>query len=81
MRHACMWLVQAARVTLVDAMRSNASMAAGLASYHALNGSWRSLLHETATVEQMTVEQVRAVADTTFADDNCFTGYVLPLKA
>ena len=56
-------------------------MAAGLASYHALNGSWRSLLHETATVEQMTVEQVRAVADTTFADDNCFTGYVLPLKA
>jgi predicted Zn-dependent peptidase len=55
-------------------------MAAGLASYHALKGSWRSLLSETAFVEQLTPAQVRDVAARVFSDDNSFTGYVLPLK-
>ncbi|KAK9915474.1 hypothetical protein WJX75_009718 [Coccomyxa subellipsoidea] len=70
-----------AKVMLVDALRSNSSMAAVLASYHTLTGSWKSLLTETALVEQLTPEDVRAVAARTFAQDNCFKGLVLPMKA
>lgn len=74
-------LLQGAKVMLVDALRSNSSMAAALASYHTLTGSWKSLLTETALVEQLTPEDVRAVAARTFAQDNCFKGLVLPMKA
>ena len=66
-------------MTLVDALRSNASMASALASYHALTGSWRTLLADTRRVEALGAADVREVAARTFAADNCFTGYVLPL--
>lgn len=68
--------LQAAKVTLVDTMRSNSSMASVLASYHALTGSWQSLLAESARIEALTAEDVRAVAARTFLDDNCFRGFV-----
>ncbi|CAL8468516.1 g8056 [Coccomyxa elongata] len=72
---------KAAKVTLVDALRSNSGMASALAAYHVLTGSWQSLLKESAIVEQLTPEDVRAVAARTFTQDNCFKGLVLPLKA
>ncbi len=69
---------QAARVNLVDAVRSNASMASALAATHALSGTWRTLLADTRRVEGLTADEVRDVAARTFAPDNCFTGLVLP---
>lgn len=72
------FFVQAAKVTLVDALRNNASMAGALASYHALTGTWRTLLADTRAVEALGVDDVRDVAARTFSPDNCFTGYVLP---
>ncbi len=70
---------QAAKVSLVDALRSNASMAGALASYHALTGSWRTLLADARRGEALTPEDVHEVAARTFTPENCFTGYVLPL--
>ena len=68
--------MQASKVELVDALRRNSGMAAALASYHTLTGSWRTILHECAQIETLKAADVRDVAARTFTPDNCFTGYV-----
>lgn len=68
--------LQASKVELVDALRRNSAMAAALASYHTLTGSWRTILQESAQIETLQASDVRDVAARTFAPDNCFTGYV-----
>ncbi len=70
--------MQAARYSLISAVRSNAAMAAGLAAGHALTGTWRTGLIEAAKVEALTAADVRDVTARTFHTDNCFTGFVLP---
>jgi hypothetical protein len=44
-------------------------------------GSWRGLEEELATVQALSPEDVRAVAERVFAPSNCFTGYVLKAQA
>ena len=61
---------------LVDALRRNAGMAAALASYHTLTGSWRTILQESAQIETLKAPDVRDVAGRTFTPGNAFTGYV-----
>ena len=68
--------VQASKVELVDALRRNSGMAAALASYHTLTGSWRTILQESAQVETLSAADVRDAAARTFTPANCFTGCV-----
>lgn len=72
---------KSARATLLSGLQSNSSMAGILAAYHATTGSWRGVLDELAVVDDMQQQQVQDVVQRVFAKDNCFTGYVLPLKA
>lgn len=51
-------------------------MAAALASYHTLTGSWRTILQESAQIETLKAPDVRDVAARTFTPGNAFTGYV-----
>ncbi|CAL5221368.1 g3548 [Coccomyxa viridis] len=67
---------KASKVELVDALRRNSGMAAALASYHTLTGSWRTILQESAQIETLKAADVRDVAARTFTPENCFTGYV-----
>ena len=69
---------QASRYSLITVVRSNSSMAAGLAAGRALTGRWQTALAEAARVEALTAADVRDVAARTFTPDNCFTGFVLP---
>ena len=69
---------QASRYSLITVVRSNSSMAAGLAAGRALTGRWQTALAEAARVEALTAADVRDVAGRTFHPDNCFTGFVLP---
>lgn len=69
---------QASRYSLITVVRSNSSMAAGLAAGRALTGRWQTALAEAARVEALTAADVRDVAGRTFTRDNCFTGFVLP---
>ena len=43
-------------------------------------GTWRGVLEDVQRAEELTSRDIREVAAATFAPDNCFTGYVLPLK-
>ncbi|KAK9829270.1 hypothetical protein WJX72_004899 [[Myrmecia] bisecta] len=69
---------KAAKLTLINSIQSNASMASLLTTYHALTGSWRNVLVDMALVESLTPDDIRATAGRVFREDNCFTGYVLP---
>jgi zinc protease len=72
---------KASLVNLYGAVQSNSSMAAALCAYHANQGSWRALLRELGYVQGLGADEVARVARQTFRDDNCFAGYMLPLKA
>jgi predicted Zn-dependent peptidase len=66
---------------LYGLVRSNSTLAAALCSYHASTGGWRGLLRELELVQGLEAQQLLRVARRTFRDDNCFAGYMLPLKA
>jgi predicted Zn-dependent peptidase len=72
--------LQSARVQLMDSFASNSSMANLLTQYHATMGGWREILTDLQRVEDLTAADIHDVAARTFADDNCFTGYVLPAR-
>ena len=69
--------LQATKVSLVDGLRSNSSMAAALCAGHVLTGSWRNILSDLQVVEQLTSTDVQQCAAHTFTDDNLFTGHIL----
>lgn len=71
-------LLQAAKLEVVEAIRFNTGMAASLCSYHALTGSWKTVLQDLAVVDELTSERVREAAERIFHPQNCFTGFVLP---
>lgn len=64
----------------MEAVRFNSSMAASLCAYHALTGSWKTLLHDLAAVDTISSEDVRQTAESLFQDANTFTGLVLPIN-
>ena len=72
--------MQAAKFALVEAVSSNSSMASALATYQVLTGSWRNISQDLSIIDSLSAEDVRSVAAETFAPNNCFTGYVEPLK-
>ena len=69
--------LQATKVSLVDGLRSNSSMAAALCAGHVLTGSWRNILSDLQAVEQLTSTDVQQCAAHTFTEDNLFTGHIL----
>ncbi|KAK9831200.1 hypothetical protein WJX74_007227 [Apatococcus lobatus] len=72
---------KAAKFALVDAVSSNSSMASALATYQVLTGSWRNILQDLSIIEGLSAEDIRSVSAEMFNPNNCFTGYVQPLKA
>jgi predicted Zn-dependent peptidase len=70
--------MQASRFGLLDSVRSNASMASVLCSYHALTGSWKNLFTDLEATENLSKDTIREVAARTFTDSNSFLGLVLP---
>ncbi len=73
--------VQAAKFAVLDALRSNASMASALATYQVLTGSWHNILGDLSIVEGLTAHDIKTVAAETFDPSNCFTGYVRSQRA
>ena len=69
--------LQAAKLTLVDAIRSNTNMASTLCAYHANAGSWDKLLSDLEQVDTLTASDIQTLAAAVFAQDNCYTGYML----
>ena len=68
------------RFDLFQLVRSNSSLAASLCAYSTLEGSWRSMLEELDAVERLTTGQLELIAKDVFREDNCFSGFVLPLE-
>ena len=66
---------------LYGVVQSNSTLAAALCAYHVSTGGWRGLLRELELVQGLEAQQLLKVARRTFRDDNCFAGYMLPLKA
>lgn len=52
-------------------------MASALCSYHVNAGSWSKLLTDLEQVETVTANDIQSIAATVFAEDNCYTGYML----
>ena len=71
--------MQAARGVLLDVLGSSSALAAGLAGYHVLGGSWRCLLRDLRRIEELTQGEVRDVAARYLHPGNRFVGTVLPL--
>ena len=74
----CSSCVQGARADLYGAMQSNASMASAMCKFHALTGSWRTLITDLADFGRLTGSDVQEVAASMFAEQNGYTGFILP---
>ena len=74
----CSSCVQGARADLYGAMQSNASMASAMCKFHALTGSWRTLITDLADFGRLTGSDVQEVAASMFAEENGYTGFILP---
>lgn len=67
---------KAARMGALDVVTSNASLAAALASYHCLMGSWREVYRDLERVDALTPQDIARVASIVLTPDNSFAGYV-----
>ena len=73
-------IAKGARMDLFEGVQSNSSMAANLCSNHVLTNSWRNLIGDVALLQDLTPQDVRAVASRLFSSDNCFSGLVQASK-
>ena len=69
--------MQAAKLALIDGIRSNSNMASALCSYHVNAGSWSKLLTDLEQVDLLTANDIQSIAASLFTEDNCYTGYML----
>ena len=73
--------LQGARADLYGAMQSNSTMASAMCKFHTLTGSWRTLITDLADFGRLSGSDVQQVAANLFAEDNSYTGYILPPSA
>jgi predicted Zn-dependent peptidase len=71
---------KAARMGALDVVTSNASLAAALASYHYLMGSWREVYRDLERVDALTPQDIARVASIVLTPDNSFAGYLRSAK-
>jgi predicted Zn-dependent peptidase len=62
--------VNALEAALIDALSSNAGLAAQLAHAHGLTGDWRAIERQMETVKQITADDIMRVATTYFTTTN-----------
>lgn len=67
---------KAARMGALDVVTSNSSLAAALASYHCLMGSWREVYRDLERVDALTPQDVAHAVSLVLTPDNSFVGYV-----
>lgn len=67
-----------ARSGILQVLQNNASLAAALASYQVLSGSWKNLPLELQQIERLTPRQVTDRAGLYLNRENSFVGYILP---
>ena len=69
-----------ARANLVRSLEDNSDMALQLSSWQALTGDWRSLFRQLDKINAVTPEDIRRVAQTTFARNNRTIGTIEPVE-
>ena len=59
-------------------MQSNSNMASAMCRFHTMTGSWRTLITDLADFGRLTGPDVQRVAASMFAEENGYTGFILP---
>ena len=65
------------KASLLRRLDSNMGMARLLAEYEAKTGSWRKLFDDLQTIEEVTLEDIQRIAQTTFTPENRTVGKLL----